>query len=219
MTETIDELISLLHERPYGVLASQSKAMPGYPFASVLPYVPDEAHRPVFFISRLAEHTRNLQQDSRASLLLFEGDGPDVLAGPRATWLGDVVPVPSGEALRRRWLRYNPDAAQYIDFADFGFYRLRAERVRFVAGFGQMGWIQAGELEDRAILPPEDEENLLTALAGAIPDGVEIAGLDAYGVDYRRAGRRLRHRFPGAPLAPAELEPILRAWLAGHCGY
>jgi hypothetical protein len=28
------------------------------------------------------------------------------------------------------------------NFPDFPFYRLRVERVRYIAGFGQMGWIK-----------------------------------------------------------------------------
>ncbi|MCP4423133.1 MAG: hypothetical protein GY803_01440 [Chloroflexi bacterium] len=32
-------------------------------------------------------------------------------------------------------------ARQYINFPDFQFYRLRVEKARYIAGFGQMGWI------------------------------------------------------------------------------
>ena len=38
-------------------------------------------------------------------------------------------------------MRLHPTAASYINFPDFGFYRLRVDRVRYIAGFGQMGWI------------------------------------------------------------------------------
>ena len=47
-----------------------SAAMPGYPFVTLLPYALDGRGAPLFLISSLAEHTRNLQADPRASLLV-----------------------------------------------------------------------------------------------------------------------------------------------------
>ena len=64
---------------------SQPSTLPGYPFLSVLPFVPDEQHCPIFLISGLAEHTRNLAADTRASLLLLEPGQNDVQSGSRLT--------------------------------------------------------------------------------------------------------------------------------------
>ena len=38
------------------------KAMPGFPFGSVVPYCLDEQGRPLILISRIAQHTHNLQR-------------------------------------------------------------------------------------------------------------------------------------------------------------
>ena len=69
MNIQLDTVIPLLHESAFGVLATHSTQLPGYPFASILPFVLDESHRPIFLISALAEHTKNLLADARASFL------------------------------------------------------------------------------------------------------------------------------------------------------
>ena len=43
---------------------------------------------------------------------------------------------------RELYLAAHPASAAFIDFPDFAFYRLRADRVRYIAGFGRMGWIR-----------------------------------------------------------------------------
>jgi putative heme iron utilization protein len=63
----VEHAIHLLHEAAYGTLATHSAILPGYPYATVVPYVPDETQRPVVCLSALAEHTKNLLADSRVS--------------------------------------------------------------------------------------------------------------------------------------------------------
>src|SRR5205823_4760381 len=62
-----------------GSLSTHSRKFPGFPFGSMMPYATDDCGRPVFFISSMAMHTQNLQQDSRASLLITQ---PDVSGDP-----------------------------------------------------------------------------------------------------------------------------------------
>lgn len=81
----LDTVIPLLHTTSYGVLATQSMQVPGYPFASILPFVTDERHSPVFLISGLAEHTKNLLVDHRTSFFVSSPEEQNVLAGTRLT--------------------------------------------------------------------------------------------------------------------------------------
>src|SRR5438093_10078011 len=97
-----------------GMLATLSQKHPGHPFASVMPYALDEQGRPLFLISTLAMHTRNLQADRRASLLVTEpGWRGDPLAAGRVTLMGEVGPVPATEvaAGRTAYLGRHPNAA------------------------------------------------------------------------------------------------------------
>jgi heme iron utilization protein len=178
--------IHLLHRTSFGALATQASRMPGYPFATALPFVPDEAHCPVFLLSGLAEHTKNLLENPRASLLVTDPDQPTVLESPRMTIVGDVQRFDASPALRARYVRYQPDAAQYLELGDFAFYRLVPKRVRYIGGFAQMGWLEEEEWGKAEVLEPGDEEPLLRAL------GAEVLGLDRYGIDLVRHGRRER---------------------------
>jgi hypothetical protein len=42
---------------------------------------------------------------------------------------------------RARYLTRHPDAAGWVDFGDFAFWRLDVEEVYMVGGFGVMGWV------------------------------------------------------------------------------
>mgnify|MGYP003348909748 FL=1 len=68
-----------LRAHRHGLLSTHSRAVEGYPFGSVVPYVLDHDACPVLLISRLAEHTKNLEGDARVSLLINES-GADVQA-------------------------------------------------------------------------------------------------------------------------------------------
>jgi putative heme iron utilization protein len=121
----------------------------GYPFGSVVSFGLDAAGRPSFFVSTLAEHTRNLQADPRASLLVTEDvpPGSDPLAAGRVTLIGDVAEITDAEeraAAREAYLAANPGAF-YVDYGDFRCLRLEVRAVRYVGGFGRMSWVAHGD--------------------------------------------------------------------------
>ena len=132
-----------------GALSTVGLEPPGYPFGSVATYALDPDGRPVVCMSTLAPHTQNVAADPRASLLVAEPvpDGTDPLAAARATLVGDLLPV-HGEgraAARELFLAANPAAAGYVDYGDFGFWRLEVRSVRFVGGYGRMSWVAPGD--------------------------------------------------------------------------
>jgi heme iron utilization protein len=139
---------SLLHRRGFGVLATISKKMPGFPFASVTPFSVDEQGRALFLFSGLALHTKNLLEEPKASLLVFEPEAEsDPLNSARMNVFGEVHPVPKQDldAARELYLADHPDSEQWIGFGDFTLYRLEVADVYFVGGFGEMGWVAKGD--------------------------------------------------------------------------
>lgn len=214
MKTHLDTVIPLLHKTPYGVLATQSTQMPGYPFASILPFILDEGHCPVFLISALAEHTKNLMADHRASFLVSSPNGENVLTGVRLTLVGDVQRVDVSQELVARYLRYQPDAKRYLELGDFAFFRLTPKRARYVAGFGEMGWMEEGEWANGAVLPLVDEAKFYSDLIAVLPTGIRLLGLDCYGVDIERQGKRERQQFPNAPVAAENIGEVTKQFLA-----
>jgi putative heme iron utilization protein len=128
--------------------------MDGYPFASVTPYAVDERGRPIFLISQLAVHTKNLTDDPKASLLVYDPAAEqDPLTSARLNLMGEVRPVPEGdvEAARALYIQQHPSSEQWMDFADFGLYRLEVQDVYYVGGFGEMGWVSKQDFEQAAV--------------------------------------------------------------------
>ena len=142
-------LHQLLHTERQGVLATLSARRHGWPFASVAPYALSDDSEPLLLLSDLAEHTRNLRADPRASLLVQDSsmlDEPQ--AGARVTLLGSVGALSSDQApeARVRYIDQHPEAAQYLALGDFRLYVLHILEARFVNGFGDMGWLAADRL-------------------------------------------------------------------------
>jgi putative heme iron utilization protein len=123
-----------------------------------MPYTIDATGRPIFLISNMAMHTQNLQADPRASLFVGQAGGGDPLGTARATLVGDVLPVPEDEVgeARQRYLSCYDNSRSWVDFKDFGFYRLEPLDIYYVGGFGVMGWVTAEDYRSAQIDPLAD---------------------------------------------------------------
>lgn len=188
----------VLRQCDFGALATHSARLPGYPFVSHVPLALDGAGRPLLLLSRLAEHTKNVTADPRASLMASL-PGEDPQAQPRLTLVGELRPAQVDSPTLARYLRYQPDAATYLGFGDFHFYRLEVEAIRLVAGFARAGWLTPGSWAGRP-LDEGDEAGLLARLQGCAPPGWDLLGMDWEGLDLRAPAHRLRLRWEGAPL-------------------
>lgn len=139
--------------RRTAALSTLSADAAGAPFGSLVGYAADERGRPLLCLSDLAEHSRNLAADRRASLLMTERAEGDPLALGRVTLLGEVS-VLDRERENQRWdaardlYRAAHPEAFYVAFRDFRFYRLEIRWVRLVGGFGRMRWLDAARYAD-----------------------------------------------------------------------
>lgn len=139
----------LLLSEHYGILATQSAALPGYPFGSVVPYVVDLDGQLLIYISELAQHTRNLRRDPKHSLTIRDSTvQSDVQASGRLTWIADASLLPEAEQLRirKRFFRQLPESRTYEQTHDFAFWKLILVRARFIGGFGAIHWLEAENL-------------------------------------------------------------------------
>jgi putative heme iron utilization protein len=138
---------TLLENESLGMLSTQSAKHPGWPFGSVMPYALTTEGAPLFLISGMAIHTHNVLADPRASLLVTQsGNASDPLGMSRVTLLGTVSRIEEvTDALRTSYLARHPNARHWIDYSDFGFFRLDVTQLYFVGGFGVMGWVAADD--------------------------------------------------------------------------
>jgi putative heme iron utilization protein len=201
---------TLLEQGRTGTLSTLSRRHPGFPFGSLMPYAVDESGRPLFLISALAVHTKNLAGDPRASLFVAEsGAAGDPLAAARVTVMGSAGRVPPADlvTVRPAYLERHPNAAHWVDFEDFTFWRLDVRDVYFVGGFGAMDWLRvhdyAGARPDPLAAAASDilehmnadhRDALLTfarVLAHEEPDEARMVSVDRLGFNLRlRRGPR-----------------------------
>ncbi len=127
------------------VLCSLHAGLDGWPFGSIVPYAVLANGDPVVFLSEIAEHTKNLQQDGRASLFLADPVARDrPQAGARLSMLvrarAPADPKETVAAEAAYFARF-PQAAAMRSAHGFHCWILEVDRIRWIAGFGEMGWI------------------------------------------------------------------------------
>jgi len=175
---------ALLLKEYRGVLSTHSKSMPGFPFGSVVPYCLDDQGRPLILISRIAQHTHNLQLDPKCSLLVGERGAEDVQAVGRVTVMAEAHKLSDDaaiEAAAQRYYRYFPESQSYHSAHDFDFWVLTPVRYRFIGGFGAIHWLDEVALTNPFAGAAETSmvEHMNQDHAKAIAHYVELAGLPA----------------------------------------
>ncbi len=198
-----------LRAHRHGLLSTHSRAVEGYPFGSVVPYVLDHDACPLLLISRLAEHTKNLAGDPRVSLLIHESGG-DVQAQARVTLLGQAGRVDDPEAIAARYERYFPATRGYRAQLDFEIWRIAPVTLRAIAGFAKVHWVSREAYAPPAHTLAEDETGILehmnTDHARTLRDycrlqnlpavkAAEMIGVDCDGFDLNADSTYLRFDF------------------------
>ena len=200
----------LLNHQSFGVLSTHSADVEGYPFGSIAPYALDYDGQPAILISEIAQHTRNIKQNEKVSLTVFDPLAEDPQASSRLTWIGDAESIDQSETdIRHRYLRYFPSAESYFETHDFSFYRIRLRRARFIGGFGQIFWIEpTSMLVGNPFCETEggivehmnrDHQKALfhycRVLRGVEVDAVTMTGIDSEGFDMLAGKLKLRIDF------------------------
>lgn len=131
------------------VMSRKNHRRAGYPFGSLVDFAADTLGHPIFSLSPLALHTRNILEDSRCTLVV-QIPGWSGLSNARVTIFGDVFPVPVD---KQEWARqlFIPKHHQWASqqWGNFYYYRMETiSDVYFIGGFGTVQWIDVGEYED-----------------------------------------------------------------------
>ncbi len=199
-----------LRARHYGVLSTLSQRIAGYPYGSVVPFVLDHEAQPIILVSRLAEHTRNIEADARTSLVVRD-EGDEVQAGARLTLVGNAARIDCDSALRARFLRYQPQAQQLLGLGDFSYWRITPLTLRYIAGFGAIRWVSGSEFAPPLHALAQVEADVVAYMNADLADTLRaccrgalgreaneatMLGVDCDGFDVRADGVRLRFNFP-----------------------
>jgi putative heme iron utilization protein len=176
--DAVGEAKRLLRAIRAGALATLSND--GFPFASLVNVATDFDGSPLLLMSSLSAHTRHLDAEPRASILLAQSGKGDPLAHPRLTVTGHAARV-SEEAerarVKARFLARHPKSALYADFGDFSFWRLAIVRAHLNGGFARAASFDAvqivTDLSDAAELV-EIESSAIEHMNADHPDALRL---------------------------------------------
>jgi heme iron utilization protein len=121
----------------------------GFPYGSLVAHAADDRGRPLFLLSALAEHSKNLAVCDRASLLIVEDGSTSIVTAPRVTVVGTCHLVDDSELphVRAQYVAAHPESATW--FADhlhaYALYRLEPLELRVIVGFGRLSWLRPDE--------------------------------------------------------------------------
>jgi putative heme iron utilization protein len=192
---------TLVDKMPTGTLCTMSLNPAGYPYGSFVTYAIHNTD-PVFLVSQLAEHTKNLNACERASLLVAEAGPGNPLALGRVTLVGSCsqIPAEDRETVKEVFLSKHPSAKFYVDFKDFAFFKLEVAAARYIGGFGRMSWLETADwvkAEPDPIAPfakaiidhmNEDHADIMVLYCKIMSKAVDtteaqLVGVDRYGFE------------------------------------
>jgi hypothetical protein len=214
------------------VLCTLHASLGGWPFGSVVPYAVLPSGDAVVFLSDIAEHTKNLACDPRACLFVAD---PAMRERPQSgARLAMLVrarrPAGAEEATAEElYFARFPAAATMRGTHGFAVWILEVDRIRWIAGFGSMGWIDRAAWSGTTDpLAPhaaeiiahmnEDHGDAVVALVGhlagitatkAVVTGLDRGGFDVAVTDARGDEHAVRLPFPEPVGTPAEVRQVV----------
>ncbi len=158
-----------------------------------------------------------------------KGDDSDPTTQARVSVGGRLVPVADRDGARERYLRRQPEAVLYADFADFAFVRLEPDSAHLVAGFGRIVDLEpaallSGAAETEAVAQMEagaaahmdddhaDAMALMANVIAGVPSGPwRAVGIDPRGIDLGCGSRVVRVEFDAPATNGTEVRMALVA--------
>jgi putative heme iron utilization protein len=213
-----------LQEVHYGTLStiSQTEGLEGFPIGSIVPFAVDTDGKPYVLIAEIAAHTKNLLNSDKMNLFISH---PSTEDDPQTNWRASLagrmkrivsprkadlfskeylkechqITEREEKILLARYAERVPNAEQYLNVHNFSFWKLEdIAKVRYIAGFGRICWIEASEMVDDSNagfegikqssiehMNEDHEDSMVTLCEGAHsfkPERVELLDLDSRGI-------------------------------------
>jgi putative heme iron utilization protein len=216
----------LLREGRSGALATLMSGK-GDPYCSLVNVATEASGAPLMLLSTLAIHTKNLLADDRISLMLDERKAGDPLEGARVMLMGKAARTDSAD-VRTAYLLRQTEAEQFINFADFLFFKMDILRVHLVAGFGRIVDLAPQDIltdisDAQALIDVQAEaiahmnanhaeacRLYATKLLGAADGDWRCVGIDPEGLELQNGRAALRLFFPQRVTVPGPLRAVLK---------
>ena len=140
-----NDAISLLRGSNMAILSTLSKKFEEFPFGSFITYVTDQNRSIYIYASDLAEHTKNIHNNSKSCITIFNTnkDG-DKQNSSRLSIMGHFQKVESNghDECEERFFKFLPESKKYSQTHDFNFYKMKPNKIRWIGGFGEIAWLK-----------------------------------------------------------------------------
>jgi len=217
----------LARSKEKAVLATVMRKTDNHPYASLVLTASDFQGNPLVYISNLAEHTKNLWENEKVSMLFENTSGlNDPLSGARVTLQGTMTEN-KNPLLLERFHKRHEQSRKYGTAHDFFLFQMKVERAHLVAGFGRIHWIQSDEYlfdvsqtdgfdehEDGIVKHMnEDHTDALDLFArhllGQKEEGWKMTGIDPEGFDMRHRDLVIRYDFDEPLKNAGDSRPVM----------
>ncbi|RAH14090.1 MAG: hypothetical protein CMB56_006590 [Methanobacteriota archaeon] len=159
-----------VHHGTLCTISSHSE-LEGFPYGSIVPFAISSDGMPYILIAEIAAHTKNILTNSKSCLFISH---PNPKGDPQSNWRASIfgeferVITPSRkdkfnmselekcihvseeeeERMLVRYCQRVPSAKSYLETHNFYFWKMKnIEKVRYIAGFGKICWINGDEVE------------------------------------------------------------------------
>jgi len=137
--------VKLFRNSQAGVLSTISQRNKGYPFGSYTTFMSGRDRSLYFYLSDIAQHTINFKKNSKASLTIVnQNTKGDKQNSQRLSLLGDITNLTKQETknYKEKFHIIFPESKKYADFHGFNLYKMELNDIRWIGGFGKIGWLE-----------------------------------------------------------------------------
>ena len=180
------DAIHLLRNSQVGILSTISLAKDNYPFGSLVTFISGRDRTIYLYLSDIAEHTKNLKNNHKGCItILGNNEKDDAQNNSRLTLTGNLKIVESDEVefCKERFFTLLPQSKSYANFHGFNFYKLEIKNIRWIGGFGKIGWLNENEWKSQKPKWTKNENKIINHMNEDHQDSIISTLLSDYNID------------------------------------
>tara|TARA_Y100000766_G_C18818136_1_gene561568 strand:- start:191 stop:916 length:726 start_codon:yes stop_codon:yes gene_type:complete len=174
-----------------GILSTISQSNEGCPFGSFVTYISILDRSAYFYLSDIAEHTKNIKAQSKACLTILgkKNNNTDQQNNSRLSMMGNLLKIKEKELenCKKRFFALLPESKNYANFHGFNFYKFEIKKTRWIGGFGKIDWLDEKKWKCQKLNWEKKENNIIEHMNQDHSDTIAAAINAKYGIKDKNA--------------------------------